>query len=79
MKALWRVGGRGEQALSPNPSPTRGEGKDPHPRPLSQGGRGELTLTPGPSPTRGEGSDALTPRTAEGRLTPFSFREKGWG
>jgi len=33
--------GRGEQTLTPNPSPT---------------GRGEQTLTPNPSPTWGEGS-----------------------
>ena len=39
--ALRSVGGRGEQTLTPNPSPM---------------GRGELVLTPSPSPTRGEGS-----------------------
>jgi len=59
---------RGEP-LTPDPSPTKGEGSD--------------ALTPDPSPTRGEGSDALTPDPSptrgEGRLTPFSLREKGWG
>ncbi len=53
--------------LTPGPSPRAGEGSSPHPRPLSQGGRGEQPSPPAPLP-RGEG-----------RLTPFSLREKGWG
>ena len=60
-------GGRGA-ALTPGPSPTRGEGSNPHPWRRSHRERGE-PLTPNPSPTRREGR-ALTP-------SPFPTRRGG--
>ena len=69
-------GERGEKPLTPDPSPTRGEGRSPspltplppgergetpHPRPLSHKGRGEKPLTPDPSPTGGEGRNPSPP------------------
>ena len=45
---------RREEALIPGPSPERGEGRVPHPRPLSQKRRGESPSPPTPLP-QGEG------------------------
>ena len=60
---------RGE-SLTPDPSPTGGEGRVPHSRPLSHQGRGEKPLIPGLSPKRGEGRSPSPP-------TPLPPEERG--
>ena len=59
--------------LTPNPSPTRGEGSH-SPSPSTGEGRDEgdappvgSPLTPNPSPARGDGSHSPSPSTGEGR------------
>ncbi len=54
--------GEGREALTPNPSPSTGEGREAlTPSPSPNTGEGSVTLTPSPSPNTGEGSSVWAP------------------